>query len=97
MNDGAQAVQNAALKLSDALLKVINEDVQEVYQAERQIETEVRNVERLLSSNGFQIHQWTTLLDRLTAELKELGDISHWVEVLEKSANEIKDISTQLQ
>ncbi|KAI0561890.1 GCN5-like protein [Gracilaria domingensis] len=96
LNAGAQKVQKAASDLSDALLQRINEDVQEVYQAERQIETELRNIERLLSSNGYQIHQWTTLLDRLTTELKELGDVSNWVEVLEQSAIEIKNISTKL-
>lgn len=64
--------------------------------AERQIESELRNIERLLSSNGYQIHQWTTLLDRLTSELKELGDVSNWAAIMEKSADEIRDISKQL-
>lgn len=68
----------------------------QVYTAERRIEVDLRDIERLLSSNNTKVQQWTSLLERLTSELKELGDVHNWLEILEKSANEIMDLSKRL-
>lgn len=62
---------------------------QKAYLAERQIEIELRDVERLLVSNANQNSQWMTLLDKLTRELKEMGDVANWLEHLEAAATEI--------
>ncbi|CDF35253.1 unnamed protein product [Chondrus crispus] len=93
---GERNVIRAAEKYSDILLTTINEDVSCAYVAQRQIELELRNVERLLVANANQNAQWMTLLDRLTRELKELGDVSNWLEHLEAAATEINEISKSL-
>ena len=66
------------------------------YLAERHIETELRNVERLLISNATQTEQWASVLNRLSTELKELGDITNWLDILEKAAVEIRQLSRKV-
>lgn len=95
--EGEKRVVKAAEEFSDALLTAINEDVSTAYLAERQIELELRNVERLLVSNANQNSQWMTLLDRLTRELKELGDVSNWLEHLEAAANDINELAKSMK
>jgi len=68
----------------------------QAYAAEKEIEAELRNIERLLVSNANQNEQWMTLLTRLSTELKELGDVTNWVESLESSANDIHTIAKSL-
>lgn len=63
---------------------------------ERQIEAELREIERLMSTNATQIEQWTTLVDRLSKELKEMGDVSNWLQVLEQTAGDIAETSKTL-
>lgn len=67
--------------------------MRKAYLAERQIELELRDIERLLVSNANQNTQWMTLLDRLTRELKEMGDVSNWLEHLEAAAAEINQLA----
>lgn len=64
--------------------------------AERQIEAEIGKIERLLSSNASHTAQWVTTLDRLTGELKKMGDVTNWLEILEKVTLDIESIAHQL-
>lgn len=68
----------------------------QAYQSEKTIEKELKEIEGLLSSNATQAEQWISLVDRLTTELKEMGDISNWLDTLEQVADEIRDISQKL-
>lgn len=63
------------------------------YLAERTIETELRKIETLLAANTTHTEQWLTLVDRLTDQLKELGDVSNWAQTLLNSAQEIRQLA----
>lgn len=86
---GALKVENAAHRFSDALLTLVNTHVSTAYETEREIETELRIIERLLSSNNTLTEQWTSLLNRLTRELKEMGHVANWLEALHKTTAKI--------
>lgn len=95
-DQGAQKIEKAAHQFSDALLTAVNQDVSQSYLSERQIETELRQIERLLSTNATQTEQWNTLLDRLTTELMEMGDIANWLDTLDKTATQINQVCQTL-
>lgn len=95
-DQGAQKIEKAAHRFSDALLTAVNQDVSQSYLSERQIETELRQIERLLSTNATQTEQWNTLLDRLTTELMEMGDIANWLDTLDKTATQINQVCQSL-
>lgn len=66
---------------------------EQTYLAERTIEAELRKIEILLSANATHTEQWLTLVDRLTDQLKELGDVSNWAQTLLNSAKDINQLA----
>lgn len=67
------------------------------YLAERTIELELRQIESLIAANSTHIEQWLLLIDRLTDQLKELGDVANWAQTLRNSVNDIRRIAQSVK
>lgn len=93
---GATAVEHAAHQLSDSLLVVGKRGVSDAYDAERAIETELTEIERLLATNATQADLWTALLDKLNLQLMEMGDVANWVDTLHASTQQVDQLCQQL-
>jgi hypothetical protein len=60
------------------------------------MERELRRLQALLQSNGHQNDQWVSLLGGVTMELKELGDVGNWAQLLEELAVDVKSIAHRI-
>ncbi|CAG8604051.1 4705_t:CDS:2 [Ambispora leptoticha] len=81
-------------EVSDALSESLNERVASVFKTQREIESEIRKLSVQTSKHTKQAKQWITLMDGLSAALKEIGDVQNWAEVIEQ---DMRDIAMTLE
>lgn len=48
-------------------------------------------------ANAALTAQWQTTLDKVTNELKEMGDLSNWSESIVTLAEEVRDLAKRIQ
>jgi hypothetical protein len=69
----------------------------QAYEDQKLIEREIRRVQGLLQSNAHQCDRWTSLLSGVINELKELGDVTNWAQLLEVAAKDIQTVATHFE
>ncbi len=79
---------SSAGKASAALVDQTNHDVLQVFNAEQQIEAQIK--ELVTETELFQrkLHQWSMLFTRFDAALKEVGDLSNWSNMIEQDVQD---------
>ncbi|CAG8497674.1 323_t:CDS:2 [Ambispora gerdemannii] len=88
-----EVVQSVS-EVSDTLSESLNERVASIFKTQREIESEIRKLSGQTSKHTKQAKQWMTLMDGLSAALKEIGDVQNWGEVIEK---DMRDIAMTLE
>ncbi|GBF92157.1 hypothetical protein Rsub_04504 [Raphidocelis subcapitata] len=81
----ASAADNAA-KLSDVLAESLNEEVREIYETQKLLETESQLLRRELAESRAALSGWAAKLQRLQGAVKEAGDLEHYSEYLAREA-----------
>lgn len=93
----SRELRKTAEELSDAMLTAINEQVSIAYYSEREIENQLRAIQRQIASHSSNTEQWVNVIQRLNTELKEMGDVANWVQVLEEAMVDIRDVAKKLK
>ncbi|KIZ07724.1 hypothetical protein MNEG_0223 [Monoraphidium neglectum] len=82
----AASALRAAAKLSDVLTDSLNEEVREIYETQKLLETESQLLRRELSEARATLTAWQAKLRVLQEGLKGAGDLEHYAEYLAREA-----------
>eukprot|EP01065_Artemidia_motanka_P029591 TRINITY_DN35681_c0_g1_i1.p1 TRINITY_DN35681_c0_g1~~TRINITY_DN35681_c0_g1_i1.p1 ORF type:complete len:157 (+),score=63.70 TRINITY_DN35681_c0_g1_i1:57-473(+) len=80
---------SAALHESSALLsEEVNRDASEVFTKQQVLEQQSRDLHKQADTFLKQSQRWIDLFHDFDRSLKELGDVGHWAQVIERDAKE---------
>lgn len=80
--------------LCDATTGALSEKLTLALDNQRQIEQLSRQCAQLVQSHIQDTHRWSRLVDDFNNELKELGDVKNWAQVIER---DMLDIAATLE
>eukprot|EP00123_Amoebidium_parasiticum_P009081 comp19221_c0_seq1/m.21982 comp19221_c0_seq1/g.21982 ORF comp19221_c0_seq1/g.21982 comp19221_c0_seq1/m.21982 type:complete len:128 (-) comp19221_c0_seq1:367-750(-) len=69
--------------VSHGMVDSLNGTVAEIFQNQRQLELETKNVTALTAKFSKQASQWITMMESFNQALKEIGDVENWSRVIE--------------
>ena len=81
-------------KLTSTLVSGINRGVLEVFENQKQVEKEAKNLQKKVDAFKEQSAQWVKSLETFDESLKSIGDFENYVMTLEK---ELSDIAEELK
>ena len=67
----------------DKLVSTLNDGVEEVYQNQKKLEAESKQLQAHAAQFSKQTIQWLQLAEGFNRALKELGDVENWSQVIE--------------
>ncbi|XP_028397608.1 biogenesis of lysosome-related organelles complex 1 subunit 1-like [Dendronephthya gigantea] len=67
----------------DKLVSTLNDGVEEVYQNQKKLEAEAKQLQSHAAQFSKQTIQWLQLAEGFNRALKELGDVENWSQVIE--------------
>ncbi|XP_046847174.1 biogenesis of lysosome-related organelles complex 1 subunit 1-like [Xenia sp. Carnegie-2017] len=67
----------------DKLVSTLNDGVEEIYQNQKKLESEAKQLQTHTAQFSKQSIQWLQLAEGFNRALKELGDIENWSQVIE--------------
>ncbi|KAJ8900897.1 hypothetical protein NDN08_000196 [Rhodosorus marinus] len=70
--------------------------VRQVYEAEKELEGDLKTVESEISKFQLESKQWVSIVHSLATELKPLGDVTNWLEHTEGSLIQCAEDINQL-
>lgn len=82
----------SAVQASAALVESSNADVMEVFNTESQIEQQLKEVQAQTERFHKRMKDWATLYVKFNRCLKEVGDVHHWAQMVERDMVETVEI-----
>jgi len=90
--DENEKLQNTLAKsvdvVTDLMMDSINSDVAVVFQNQKLIEIEAKQLEAEANKLSKNAKKWVELLGTLQSSLKELGDVENWAQTIEADINQ---------
>eukprot|EP00124_Ichthyophonus_hoferi_P001013 Ihof_evm8s45 gene=Ihof_evmTU8s45 len=83
--------------VSNGLVDSLNGSVAEIFQNQRQLELETKNISVLTAKFSKQATQWITMLESFNQALKEIGDVENWSQVIEKDMRVVAGVLNHVQ
>ena len=80
---------SAVSNLTDALVDAVNSGVVEVFENQKRVEDEARELLTQATRFQKQTAQWVTSLHTFDQELREIGDFENWLKSMEHDLNNL--------
>eukprot|EP00030_Apusomonadida_sp_AF-17_P007598 a842044_354.p1 GENE.a842044_354~~a842044_354.p1 ORF type:complete len:138 (+),score=61.95 a842044_354:48-416(+) len=84
----------ASSAVSDALLDTVNQSVVEIFNNQRALDVEAKQLHAQTSRMVKQTAQWVAAVEKFNLALKELGDVDTWARTIE---NDMRSIASTLE
>lgn len=88
------AAEKAVDSLTTNSIKDLNDGIAKAYLNQHKLDNQTRMLQANVSRLTKQTQQWTTVCNNLNSAVKDLGDITSWVQTLE---NDVKSIISTVE
>lgn len=83
---------NAVSGLTESLVDTVNGGVVEVFETQKQIEEEARELQGKCAKFAWVTGEWVRILQGFDKELREIGDFENWIKSIEFDLNNLTGV-----